>query len=61
MDPAYGSGSNIGGVGLVFVLGVGIIVVGIAIMIWQAIKRPAFFRGETLGIDAPESLRRARR
>lgn len=26
----------------------------------QAMKRPAFFRGETLGIDAPESLRRAR-
>jgi hypothetical protein len=25
-----------------------IIVVGIAIMIWQSVKRPAFFRGETL-------------
>ncbi|MGN6220195.1 MAG: amino acid transporter, partial [Microbacterium sp.] len=61
MDPAYGSGSNIGGVGLVFVLGVGIIVVGVVIMIWQAIKRPAFFRGETLSIDAPPSLRRAGR
>ncbi len=30
-------------------------------MIWQAIKRPAFFRGETLSLDAPASLRRARR
>lgn len=58
MDPAYGSGSNIGGVGLVFVLGVGIIVIGIAIMIWQAARRPAFFRGETLSADAPPSLRR---
>jgi hypothetical protein len=58
MDPAYGSGSSVGGVGLVFVLGVGIIVVGIVIMVWQAIRRPAFFRGETLGADAPPSLRR---
>ncbi|WP_243229850.1 APC family permease [Microbacterium sp. CIAB417] len=58
MDPGYGSGSSIGGVGLVFILGVGIIVVGIAIMIWQSIRRPAFFRGETLGMDAPPSIRR---
>ncbi|MFY9712903.1 MAG: APC family permease [Microbacterium sp.] len=58
MDPEYGSGSNIGGLGLVFVLGVGIIVAGIAIMIWQAIRRPAFFRGETLSMDAPPSRRR---
>lgn len=58
MDPAYGSGSSIGGLGLVFVLGISIIVIGIAIMIWQSIKRPAFFRGETLGIDAPPSMRR---
>ena len=60
MDPAYGSGSSIGGVGLVFVLGVTIIVVGVVIMIWNAIRRPAFFRGETLGMDAPPSLRRRR-
>ncbi len=58
MDPGYGSGSNVGGVGLVFILGVLVIGVGIVIMIWQAAKRPAFFRGQTLTIDAPESLRR---
>ncbi|WP_309065486.1 APC family permease [Microbacterium sp.] len=58
MDPAYGSGSSIGGVGLVFVLGVGIILAGAVIMIWQAIRRPAFFRGETLGTEAPPSLAR---
>jgi hypothetical protein len=58
MDPDYGSGSEIGGVGLVGILGVLIIVVGIVIMIWQAIKRPAFFRGETLAMEAPQSLRR---
>jgi amino acid transporter len=61
MDPAYGSGSQIGGVGIVFILGMLIIVVGVVLMIWQSIKRPAFFRGETLSIDAPASLRRARR
>ncbi len=58
MDPAYGSGAEIGGVGIVFILGMLIIVVGIVIMIWQAIKRPAFFRGETLSLDAPESLKK---
>lgn len=58
MDPDYGSGSSVFGVGLVFVLGVTIILVGVAIMIWQAIRRPAFFRGETLATDAPQSLRR---
>ncbi|WP_374209533.1 APC family permease [Microbacterium sp. HD4P20] len=60
MDPDYGSGSSIGGIGLVFVLGVTVILVGVVIMFWQAVKRPAFFRGETLGMDAPESLRRRR-
>ena len=58
MDPAYGSGAAVGGVGIVFVLGMLIIVVGIAIMIWQSVKRPAFFRGETLSKDAPASTRR---
>ncbi len=60
MDPAYGSGSQIGGIGIVFILGMVIIGVGIVIMIWQAIKRPAFFRGETLAMDAPPSARKAR-
>ena len=48
MDPDYGSGSEIGGVGLVFILGMVVLLTGVAIMIWQAIKRPAFFRGEVL-------------
>ena len=33
MDPDYGSGSNIGGLGLVFILGVAVIGLGIVIMI----------------------------
>lgn len=61
LKPDYGSGTEWFGVGSVFVLGILIIGIGVAIMIWQAIKRPAFFRGETLGLDAPESLRRPRR
>ncbi|HVI98025.1 MAG TPA: APC family permease [Sphingomonas sp.] len=48
MDPAFGSGSQIDGIGLVFILGMGIIVLGIAIMIAMALTRPAFFRGQTL-------------
>ena len=57
-DPDYGSGSQIAGVGLVFVLGITIIVLGVAIMIVQAVRRPAFFKGETLSMDAPPSIRR---
>ncbi|GAA1544166.1 amino acid transporter [Microbacterium ginsengiterrae] len=53
MDPAYGSGAQIGGLGIVFILGMVIIVLGIIVMIWQAMRRPAFFRGETLGTEAP--------
>lgn len=48
MDPAFGSGSHIEGLGLVFILGLGIILLGVAIMIAMAVLRPAFFRGETL-------------
>jgi amino acid transporter len=48
MDPAYGSGSEIGGVGLVFILGVVVLLTGVVVMIRQAITRPAFFRGEVL-------------
>lgn len=58
MDPAYGSGSEVGGVGLVFVLGVAVIVIGVVLMIWQAVRRPAFFRGRLLGVGAPPSARR---
>lgn len=48
MDPDYGSGSNIGGVGLVFILGMVILLSGVAVMLWMRVKLPAFFRGETL-------------
>ena len=44
MDPAYGSGSQIGGVGLVFILGVLIFVLGVAAMLVQHRRSPEFFR-----------------
>ena len=40
-----------------FILGVAVIGLGIVIMIVQAIRRPAFFRGETLSLDAPARVR----
>ncbi len=48
MDPAYGSGSNIGGVGLVFILGMVVFIGGAVIMIIESRKRPDFFKGKTL-------------
>ena len=54
MNPDYGSGSNVFGVGLVFVLGMVVLLSGVVIMLWQAWKRPAFFRGETLSRAAAE-------
>lgn len=53
-----GSGSQIGGVGLVFILGVTVILIGVVVMIVQYFRSPDFFRGRTLGMAAPESLRR---
>ncbi|WKD58378.1 Putrescine importer PuuP [Corynebacterium capitovis DSM 44611] len=48
LDPSYGSGSTILGVGAVFVLGMGILGIGVATMLFTRFAHPAFFRGETL-------------
>ncbi|MGO2859604.1 MAG: APC family permease [Brevibacterium sp.] len=48
LDPDYGSGSSVFGIGLVFVLGIGVLVLGAVIMVIQSVQNPAFFRGETL-------------
>lgn len=45
MDPAYGSGSEIGGVGLVFILGVTVLLLGVVLMIVMRLRNPDFFRG----------------
>ncbi|GAB3051672.1 APC family permease [Sediminivirga luteola] len=57
MDPAFGSGASIGGLGLVFVLGVAVLLCGVAIMLVQARRRPEFFRGEVIrpGADGDEA------
>jgi amino acid transporter len=52
-DPEYGSGGAILGLGTVFVLGVGVLALGVVVMfVWQ-LKAPAFFRGEVLRRDTP--------
>ena len=48
MDPEFGSGSNIGGVGLVGIIGVVVLGLGVVLMLLQAKAKPAFFRGQVL-------------
>ena len=48
IDPSFGSGSNIGGIGLVFILGMVVLGIGVVLMIVQRITQPAFFLGQTL-------------
>lgn len=50
-DPAYGSGGAVFGIGTVFVIGIGLLLLGIVLMfVWQS-RAPSFFRGETLRHD----------
>ena len=48
INPEYGSGSNIGGVGLVFVLAMVLFITGIVLMFVQRSVNPSFFQGKTL-------------
>ncbi|MER5954330.1 APC family permease [Streptomyces sp. NPDC001893] len=52
-NPAYGSGSSVLGVGSVFVIGVGLLLVGFVIMLVMGRRSPAFFRGEVLTRETP--------
>ncbi|EMY32892.1 amino acid permease [Arthrobacter crystallopoietes BAB-32] len=52
-DPAFGSGSELFGIGLVFVIGVGLIALGLLVMLWMYRRRPEYFRGETLQQESP--------
>jgi len=52
-DAGYGSGGSILGVGTVFAIGVGILVLGAGLMCAWRVHAPAFFRGETLRHDTP--------
>jgi hypothetical protein len=51
--PEFGSGSEVFGVGLVFILGIGILALGVVIMLVAAKLHPGFFRGETIRKDTP--------
>ncbi|WP_285244401.1 APC family permease [Pseudarthrobacter sp. fls2-241-R2A-127] len=53
LSPEFGSGSEIFGVGLVFILGVGILALGAVVMLVMSRTHPRFFRGETLKQDTP--------
>jgi amino acid transporter len=52
-DPAYGSGSAVFGVGSVFVIGVGLLLLGVVLMVAMQRRSPAFFRGEVLTQETP--------
>ncbi|WP_069755079.1 APC family permease [Streptomyces sp. EN16] len=52
-DPAYGSGSSVLGVGSVFVIGVGLLLLGVVLMVAMERRSPAFFRGEILTKETP--------
>ncbi|WP_151528957.1 MULTISPECIES: hypothetical protein [Corynebacterium] len=58
MDPAYGSGSEIFGMSLVFVLGITILVLGVLVMTLTWWCNPAFFRSEGLkrGLQSDEMV-----
>ncbi len=50
-DPDFGSGSAVGGIGAVFIIGVGILLFGLAVMVYMRITRPAYFAGRTLNAE----------
>ena len=53
LAPEFGSGSEVFGVGLVFILGIGILALGAVVMLVMSRTHPGFFRGETLKRDTP--------
>ncbi|GAA1474005.1 APC family permease [Corynebacterium felinum] len=53
MDPSYGSGSQVFGVGLVFVLGSVVLLLGVVMMGITWWRCPEFFRNETLTKGTP--------
>ena len=46
-----------GGIGIVFFIGVGLLIFGAVLMLVQRVVNPDFFRGKTLSLDAPPSNR----
>ncbi len=52
IDPDYGY-TTFGGIGGVFVIGVGMLALGVPLMLACAVKLRPYFRGETLNADTP--------
>ncbi|GES33896.1 APC family permease [Streptomyces angustmyceticus] len=52
-NPAYGSGSSVLGVGSVFVIGVGLLLLGLVLMLVMQRRSPGFFRGTVLTRATP--------
>ncbi|WP_462380832.1 APC family permease [Pseudomonas sp. Marseille-QA0892] len=50
MSPEFGSGSHIGGLGLVFIIAVVILLLGLVLMLYARWRTPAFFVGDTLPV-----------
>ncbi|OFK91790.1 amino acid transporter [Corynebacterium sp. HMSC068H04] len=48
MDPSFGSGSSLGGVGIVFILGASILVLGLILMFITRLRNPDFFTGSVI-------------
>lgn len=48
MDPSFGSGSSIGDVGTVFVLGASILILGLILMFFTRLRHPEFFTGSVI-------------
>lgn len=53
MNPENGSGAEIGGIGLVFFIGFGILALGAVLMLVMRARRPEFFTGDTLRREIP--------
>ena len=52
IDPEYAE-TSFGPLGGIFVIGIGMLLLGVPLMIACAVRLPAFFRGETLNADTP--------
>ncbi len=53
LDPSFGSGNEILGIGLVFIMGAGVLALGVVTMIVMAFFYRPFFRGEVLKQGTP--------
>ncbi|HQV18605.1 MAG: APC family permease [Gordonia sp.] len=55
LDPENGSGASLFGIGLIFYIGFGLLILGAILMVVMRILRPAFFIGETLRRTTPNA------